>query len=82
MPAFSEYPLPFNVYPSYQFTPDPINLKKTKTYVLMGIYLQTINLTYHRTHIKGHTNYYICIKFESSRLKNGIRNAKAAQITN
>ena len=34
------------------------------------------------TNGNGYINYCICIKFESSSVKNGLRNAKKVQITN
>ena len=41
-----------------------------------------MNLSKPRTYVKGYTNYYICIKFGSSSIKNGLGNVKKFQITN
>ena len=38
-------------------------------------YYKSMNLTKPWTYVKGHTSYYICIKFESFSIKNGLRNA-------
>ena len=40
-----------------------------------------MNLTEPGVYVKAYTNYYTCIKFESSTIKNGIRKAKKVQIT-
>ena len=41
-----------------------------------------MNLTKTWSHVKGYINVYIGIKFESSSMKNSLRNVKKAQITN
>ena len=41
-----------------------------------------MNLTKPGTYVKGYINYYTCIKFKSSSIKNGSRNVKKVEITN
>ena len=40
-----------------------------------------MNLTKPVTYVKGYINYYICIKFDNSSIKNRLRNVKKVQIT-
>ena len=41
-----------------------------------------MNLSKPRTYVNCYTNYYICIKFGSSIIKNGLRNVKKVEMTN
>ena len=53
-----------------------------KTTVYEGDNYKSMNLTKPGSYIKGYTNYYICIGYESSSTKNSLRNVKKVQITN
>ena len=55
---------------------------QVKTTLCKGYHYKSINLSKPGTFVKGYTNYYICIKFGSSNIKNGLRNVKKVQITN
>ena len=50
--------------------------------VVQGYNYEALNLTKPGTYVKTYSNYYICIKFESSSIKNGLRNVKKVLITN
>ena len=55
-----------------------------RKHIVQHYYYKSMNLTNSGTYVKGYTNYlyYICIKFESSSVKSGLKwNAKKCQIT-
>ena len=47
-----------------------------QNYVVHGVWIQNHENNKPGTYVKGYTDHYICIKFESSSIKNGIKNAK------
>ena len=51
-------------------------------YVVQGYNYKSMNLSKPRTYAKVYINYFICIKFESSSIKNGFCGVKKVQITN
>ena len=59
-----------------------ISFIPTENYIVQGFNYKCMILTKPTIYVKGYTNYHICIKYESSRIKNGLRNAKKVQITN
>ena len=48
-------------------------------YGVWGYNYKSMNSTKSGSYVKGYTNYYICIKFESSSITNDQRNAKKLQ---
>ena len=53
-----------------------------QNYIVRGYSYKYMNLTKPGTYVKGDINYNICIKFESSSIKNGLKNVKKVKITN
>ena len=65
-------------------TPHAINSKwnpfiRSQNYF---VFYKSMILTKPGTYVKGYANYYTCIKFESSSIKNDLRNVEMVQITN
>ena len=54
----------------------------SQNYSVQGYNYKSMNLTKPRIYVKGYTNWHTCIKYESSSIKKGLRNAKKLQITN
>ena len=46
----------------------------------IGLLSFEVKINKNSTYVKGYINYYICIKFKSSSIQNGIRNVKKVQI--
>ena len=80
MPAFREYfrhPMITHNISSY-----PIPFISIENYIVRSYNYKSMNLTQLKTYVKGYTDYNIWIKFESSTVQNGLRNAERVQITN
>ena len=57
-------------------------LFQVKTTLCGGYEYKSMNIMKPGIYVKGCTNFYICIKFKNSNIKNGLRNAIKIQITN
>ena len=68
---------PLRDYPYYRFISDPFDFMLCRGYTY-----KSMNLIKSRMCAKGYIYYFICVKFESSGIKNGLRNTQQVQITN
>ena len=49
---------------------------------MQSIHTGSLSFKLRFAYVRGDTNHYICVKFDSSSFKNGLRNAEKVQVIN